>query len=348
MPKQTTRYYRFVFSAAIALMVALPAAAQNQQANQQEQKQDQKKQEKKLGGPNGVELRGSGPKLRPDATNTIRVDVPLVLLNVTVTDPYGRVVTGLEREHFRVLEDKQAQEITHFSSEDVPISIGVIIDVSGSMSNKYDKARQAAVRFMRTANPQDEFLLVSFSERAQLVSHFTGDIETLQSRLLYTKPPQGRTALLDAVYLALSQMHGAQHSRKALLIISDGADNHSRYNQRDIKRAVEESEVQIYAIGIYDPWSYRHSPEERWGPALLGEITEITGGRSFTVENLNDLPDIATKISLELRNQYTIGFRPANREKDGKWRKLKVKLDPPRGLPDLHTYARTGYYAPKP
>ncbi|MGH9858668.1 MAG: VWA domain-containing protein, partial [Candidatus Acidiferrales bacterium] len=99
---------------------------------------------------------------------------------------------------------------------------------------------------------------------------------------------------------------------------------------------------------IYDPWSYRHSPEERWGPALLGEITEITGGRSFTVENLNDLPDIATKISLELRNQYTIGFRPANREKDGKWRKLKVKLDPPRGLPDLHTYARTGYYAPKP
>ncbi len=340
MPPKTGSYSRSVLIAAAVALICVPSAYS--------QDQQQPAGDKKIPKLNSVEMRGSGRELRPDATNTIRVDVPLVLLNVTVTDPYGRVVTGLEREHFRVLEDKQAQEITHFSSEDVPISIGVIIDVSGSMSNKYDKARQAAVRFMRTANPQDEFLLVSFSERAQLISHFTDDIETLQSRLLYTKPPKGRTALLDAVYLALSQMRGAQHSRKALLIISDGADNHSRYNQRDIKRAVEESEVQIYAIGIYDPWSYRHSPEERWGPALLGEITEITGGRSFTVENLNDLPDIATKISLELRNQYTIGFRPANREKDGKWRKLKVKLDPPRGLPDLQTYARTGYYAPKP
>lgn len=340
MPPRTGLYSRLILvTAAIALIPAGPAYAQNQQ---------QQASEKTIPKLNSVEMHGSGREMRPDATNTIRVDVPLVLVNVTVTDPYGRVVTGLERGHFQVLENKKEQEITHFSSEDVPISIGVILDVSGSMSNKFDKARQAAVRFMRTANPQDEFLLVSFSERAQLVSHFTGDIETLQSRMMYTMPPKGRTALMDAVYLALSQMHGAQHSRKALLIISDGADNHSRYNERDIKHAVEESEVQIYAIGIYDPWSMRHSPEERWGPALLSEITEITGGRSFTVQNLNDLPDIATKISLELRNQYTIGFRPANREKDGKWRKLKVKLDPPRGLPRLQTYARTGYYAPKP
>ncbi|MGH9794222.1 MAG: VWA domain-containing protein, partial [Candidatus Acidiferrales bacterium] len=203
MPPRTWSYTRFIFiAAAVTLMFVSPADSQNQQ---------QQAGKKKIPKLNSVEMRGSGRELRPDVTNTIRVDVPLVLLNVTVTDPYGRVVTGLEREHFRVLENKQPQEITHFSSEDVPISIGVIIDVSGSMSNKYDKARQAAVRFMRTANPQDEFLLVSFSEHAQLVSHFTGDIETLQSRLLYTKPPKGRTALLDAVYLALSQMHSAQH-----------------------------------------------------------------------------------------------------------------------------------------
>lgn len=327
---RTTRSHRWALVVALAAVCVAPAVAQNPPANKKTQAQ----------------LRGSGPQLRPDKSNTIRVDVDLVQVNVTVTDPYGRLVTGLEREHFRVQEDKVQQEILYFSGEDVPISIGVILDLSGSMSNKYDKARQAALKFMRTANPLDEFLLVSFNERAQLVSRFTSDIENLQSRMMYTTAPKGRTALFDAIYLALSQMRHARHSRKAVLIISDGGDNHSRYNERDIKNFLREADVQLYAIGIYDPWGYRSTPEERWGPALMSELTEMTGGRSFSVQNLNDLPDIAAKISLELRNQYVIGYRPSNREEDGKWRKLKVKVKPPRGLPPLQVYSRTGYYAP--
>lgn len=284
--------------------------------------------------------------IRPD--QRIRVDVDLVLVNVTVTDPYNRLVTGLEMENFRVFEDKTEQEVVHFSSEDVPISIGVIFDMSGSMSNKVDKARLAALQFLRTANPQDEFFLVTFNSRAELNTRFTSSIEDLQSRLMYTAAT-GRTALLDGIYLGLSQMKGARNAKRALLIISDGADNHSRYNERDVRNFVREADVQLYAIGIYEPLGYRNrTPEELAGPALLAELTELTGGRAFTVENLNDLPDIASKISMELRNQYVLGYRPSNREADGKWRRIRVRLRPPKGLPPLNVYSKSGYYAPKP
>ena len=176
----------------------------------------------------------------------IRTDVDLALVNVTVTDPYNRLVTGLEQDNFRVSEDGTEQEIVSFSSEDVPISIGVIFDFSGSMSNKVDKAREAAVQFFKTANPQDEFFLVSFNERAELTSTFTNSVEDLQSRMMLTAP-KGRTALLDAIYLGLSQMRGAHNAKRALLILSDGGDNHSRYNENDIKRLVKEADTQPYA-----------------------------------------------------------------------------------------------------
>jgi Ca-activated chloride channel family protein len=282
----------------------------------------------------------------PSSGPTIRVDVDLVLVNVTVTDPYNRLVTGLEREHFRVFEDNMEQEVIHFSSEDVPISIGVIFDLSGSMSNKVDKARLAAVQFFKTANPQDEFFLVSFNDRAQLMTRFTTSVEELRNRLMYTAT-KGRTALLDAIYLGLSQMRGARNTKRALLIISDGGDNHSRYNERDIKNFVRESDVQLYAVGIYEPLGNRgRTAEELNGPTLLTEIAELTGGRAFAVENLNDLPDIAAKIGMELRNQYVVGYKPAQVQRDGKWRKIKVKLRPPKGLPPLNLYHRTGYYSP--
>jgi Ca-activated chloride channel family protein len=159
---------------------------------------------------------------------------------------------------------------------------------------------------------------------------------------------KGRTALMDAIYLGLSQMRGARNAKKALLIISDGADNHSRYNENDIKNFVREADVQLYGIGIYEPFGSRgRSPEEMSGPALLSELTEMTGGRTFSVLNLNELPDIASKISMELRNQYVLGYRPSNRDRDGKWRKVQVKLRPPKGLPPLNVYTKTGYYAPK-
>ena len=276
----------------------------------------------------------------------IRADVDLALVNVTVTDPFNRLVTGLDQDNFRVYEDNIEQEIVSFSSEDVPISIGVIFDFSGSMSNKIDKAREAALEFFKTANPQDEFFLVTFNERAELTSAFTNSVEDLQSRMLVTAP-HGRTALLDAIYLGLSQMRGAHNAKRALLILSDGGDNHSRYNENDIKRLVKEADTQLYAVGIFDPLGYRNrTPEELNGPTLLSEITELTGGRVFAVEHLNDLPDIATKIGMELRNQYVLGYKPSNHIHDARWRKIKVKLRAPKGLPPLNTYAKTGYYAP--
>jgi Ca-activated chloride channel family protein len=276
----------------------------------------------------------------------IRLDVDLALLNVTVTDPYNRLVTGLEPDNFRVFEDNIEQEVVTFSAEDVPISIGVIFDFSGSMSNKVGKAREAAVQFFKTANQQDEFFLVSFNESAELSSSFTNSVEDLQSRMMLTAP-KGRTALLDALYLGLSQMRGAHNAKRALLILSDGGDNHSRYNESDIKRLVKEADTQLYAIGIFDPIGSRNrSPEELAGPSLLSEVTEMTGGRVFNVERLEELPDIASKIGMELRNQYVLGYRPSNKAHDARWRKVKIKLRAPKGLPPLSVFSKTGYYAP--
>jgi Ca-activated chloride channel family protein len=277
----------------------------------------------------------------------IKVEVPLVLVQVSVIDPYNRFVTGLEKENFRVVEDKQPQQIEHFSNEDVPLSAGLVFDASGSMSDKMDKARMAVSQFFRSSNPEDEFFLISFNDRPTQVSDFTNDAATLQGRLNFTEA-KGRTSLLDAIYLGLHEMRKAKHSRKVLLVFSDGADNHSRYSESDIKRAVRESDVQIYAVGIYEPYSNRsRSPEELAGPGLLTEIAEMTGGRQFPVENLNDLPDIARKIGRELRNLYVLGYTPTNTEHDGKWRKIQVTLKPPRGLPPLQLFNKAGYYGPQ-
>jgi Ca-activated chloride channel family protein len=284
------------------------------------------------------------PEFKPG--QGIKVDVDMTLVNLTVTDPLDRLVTGLEKEHFRVFEDGVEQEVLTLSSEDVPVSIGLVFDMSGSMSDKVEKAREAAVQFMRTANPQDQFFLVSFNDRAELTSGFTTSVDELQNRMMFTAS-RGRTALLDAIYLGLSQMRGAHNGKRALLIISDGGDNHSRYSENDVKNFLKEADCQVYAIGIYDPIGIRsRSSEELNGPSLLSEMTEMTGGRVFPVDNLNELPDIAAKIGMELRNQYVLGYKPSNAKRDGIWRKIKVKLKPPKGLPPLNVYAKTGYYAP--
>ena len=277
---------------------------------------------------------------------SVHVDVDLALVNVTVTDPYDRLVTGLEPDNFRIFENSVEQEIRYFSSEDVPISIGVIFDLSGSMANKVDKAREAASQFFKTANPQDEFFLVSFNERAELMSGFTNSVEDLQNGIL-SAPAKGRTALLDAIYLGLTQMRAARNGKRALLIMSDGGDNNSRYTEKDIKRLVREAGAQLYSVGIFDPLANRsRTPEELSGPSLLSEVTELTGGRAFSVENVNELPDIAAKIGAELRNQYILGYHPSNKSHDARWRKIKIKLRAPKGLPPLSVYAKTGYYAP--
>jgi Ca-activated chloride channel family protein len=276
----------------------------------------------------------------------IQMDVNMVLVNVTVTDTMNRLVTGLEKEHFQVFEEKEEQKIIHFSAEDVPLSMGVVFDASGSMSNKINRARMAAMQFFKTANPADEFCLVDFNDSPRLLSDFTGDVDEMQNKLNFSQP-HGRTALLDAIYLSLNQMRHAKNQKKAILILSDGGDNHSRYTETEIKNMVKEADVQIYAIGIFEPFSSRgRTPEELSGPSLLTDVAETTGGRQFPVDNLNELPDVAGKIALELRNQYVIGYSPKNGTRDGRWRKITVKLKPPHGLPPLHVYAKTGYYAP--
>jgi Ca-activated chloride channel family protein len=273
----------------------------------------------------------------------LRVDVEMVLVPVTITDPMNRLVTGLDRENFNLFEGKEQQEIKTFTSEDAPVSLGVIFDMSGSMSSKIERAREAVIEFFKTANPQDEFFMVTFADKPEEISDFTTSVEDIQGKLVYTVP-KGRTALLDAIYLGVSKMRQARYPKKAMLIISDGGDNHSRYTEGEIRSTVKEADVLIYAIGIYD--HFFPTDEERLGPGLLSDLTELTGGRAFTIDNPNDLADVSTKIGIELRNQYLLGYRPKNPVRDGKWRKIKVKLLPPKGLPPLRVYAKTGYYAP--
>jgi Ca-activated chloride channel family protein len=280
-----------------------------------------------------------GTHVRP-----LKANADLVLVPVTITDPMNRLVTGLDKENFQLFEGGTNQEIKTFSSEDAPVSLGVIFDSSGSMASKMDRAKDAVVEFFKTANPQDEFFMITFSDEPEVVSDFTSSVDDIQSKLVFTVPRR-RTALLDAIYMGITKMREAKYAKKALLIISDGGDNHSRYTENEIKALVKEADVMIYAIGIYD--RYFPTEEERLGPALLGEIAELSGGRAFTVDNPNDLADVATKIGVELRNQYVLGYRPHNIQRDGKWRKIKVKLLPPKGLPPLRVYARTGYYAPE-
>lgn len=280
----------------------------------------------------------------------IRVNTDLVLIYVSVTDPIGRYVTGLDKENFKLTEEfngkKIEQDISQFSSEDAPMSVGVVFDTSGSMGAKLERSRQAVAQFLKTANPEDEFFLVQFNDRPELVVPFTPDIEELQNRLLFVQS-RGRTALLDGVYMAMNQMKKARNPRKAILIISDGGDNSSRYTESEVKTQVRESDVQIYAIGIFEGMAGRNrTPEEASGPQLLNEVAEQTGGRFFSADTLSDLPDIAAKIGLELRNQYVLGYSPKNKERDGKFRRVQVRLVKTAGMPQLKPTHRPGYYAP--
>ena len=300
------------------------------------------------GGPQGPVTPRPKPadRTEPAPKANIRVESNLVLIPVTVTDPLNRFVTGLERENFKVFEDKKEQEISSFSSEDAPLSIGVIFDCSGSMGRKLEKSRLAVAQFFKTANPEDEFFLVQFNDSADLIQPFTRNLEEIQNRLTFTQS-KGRTALLDAIYMALNEMKNAHNPRKALLIISDGGDNSSRYTETEVRNRVKEADVQIYAIGIYEPIAARgRTPEEASGQSLLTDIAEITGGRQYPVDNVNELPDIAAKIGVELRNQYVIGYAPQNQDRDGKYRRVQVKLIQPRGLPQLRSNHKMGYYAP--
>lgn len=273
----------------------------------------------------------------------IRVDTDLVLVPVTVTDSMDRLVTGLDKNNFYVYENNRPETIKTFSQDDVPVSIGIIFDLSGSMADKVIRARDSILEFLKTSNPQDEFFVIGFNDRPVLLADFTSSVDDIEAQLTDVHAGH-RTALLDAIYFGLTKMKQAKYERRALLIVSDGGDNRSRYTEHEVRNYVREADVQIYAIGIFD--AFAATTEERLGPELLNDICSETGGRLFRVDDVSEMDDIATKISAELRNEYVLGYKPNNMRRDGKWRKLKVKLVPPPGLPLLTLHARTGYYAP--
>lgn len=280
-----------------------------------------------------------------DSGASFRTDTTLVLVPVAVTDPNNRYVLGLEKENFKIFEDGVEQTITHFSSEDAPVSIGLILDVSGSIGGKLTTERQAIREFLKTLNGADEAFLVECSDKAQLSVPFTRRSQEIDDQLGLTTSG-GLTALLDAVHLGLREMKKAKNPRKALLIISDGGDNNSRYTGTDIQDLVREADIQIFAMGVFEPFTIGLSAAEQSGPRVLSEVSEQTGGRALAAKSATDLPSIAARIGLELRNQYVLAYTPKNAARDGKYRKLEVKLVQPEALPSLKARWRLGYYAP--
>ncbi len=278
----------------------------------------------------------AGPD-RPKVPPRFKSDVDLVLVRVTVTDTLNRYVVGLEKDHFKVFEDKIEQQVLHFSNQKAPISVGFVLDTSGSMADNILAAKNSIARFLEQGDPEDEYFLVTFNETSRLAQDFTNRRENVQNAISISEA-KGRTALYDAVYLGLEKMRGARNDKKALVVITDGEDNSSRYTFSELKEFAKESDVQIYVIGERGDLGY--------GQGVINEIVGLSGGRGFFPSSFNQLDYYCDLIHTELRNQYLIGYRPSNRGFDGKWRKLKVKLEPPEGLPRLAVRAREGYFAP--
>ncbi len=292
---------------------------------------------------------GTGLLLIPLAflsAQKIVVDTTLVVIPVTVTDPMNRFVLGLEKQDFSIFEDGVEQKITHFSGEDAPLSVGILFDTSGSMDLKTDTSHRAVSEFLKTMNSQDEAFLIQFSDKPQVVQEFTSSIKDIEDRMDSLKPG-GLTALLDAVELGVREMKKAKNPRKALVVVSDGGDNNSRYTATDIKDVVKEADTQIYAMGVFEPNFFPSlSAEQVTGPRLLAQIADQTGGRAFGASEFSQLPGIADRIAIELRNQYVLAYSPMNKERDGKYRKVEVKMRQQKGLPALRARWRLGYYAP--
>lgn len=286
------------------------------------------------------------PPTQGDDTDTkaIKVDTDLITLTLTVTDYYGRLVSGLTEDAFTIFDNNKKQKITFFSDTDAPVSIGILFDVSGSMSgDKIAKARNALSRFINTSHPRDEYYLIAFNSRAQLLLDKSRDGEAVLNKLTLVEPKQN-TALYDACYLGVERVSRGTHQKKALLIISDGQDNSSRYSFKEVRRLMKESDVVIYSVGILDGRD-SGSMIGMQGQSFLDELSNVTGGKSFYPNTTAEMDEIFERIALELRNQYSIGYTPDDFQPNGEWRKVKVKIKPPRGVPRLTVRNREGYYA---
>jgi Ca-activated chloride channel family protein len=285
---------------------------------------------------------------QPATELTLRVDTTLVQIPVAVTDSLNRFVLGLQKEDFHLFEDGVEQNVAHFSGEDAPLSVGLLFDESGSMDYKLRISQTAVAQFLKTLNADDEALLVEFSDGAKLSVGFTARTEEIQNALKNSQPG-GLTAMLDAINLGLRELKKAKNPRKAIVIISDGGDNHSQYTAAEIESLVREADVQIYAMGVFEPsLLFGLTPEEVSGPRLLSEIATQTGGRAFAAAITSDLPSVAARIAVELRNQYVLGYYPKNQNRDGKYRHVEVKVRQPQGVSPLKAHWRLGYYAPTP
>ncbi len=293
----------------------------------------------------GFKAQNPQPTPTPDDENTrLTIKTDLVTLTLTVTDLYGRYVSGLQKNAFTIIDNGQEQQISFVSDSDAPASVGILFDVSGSMSgDKIAKARNALTKFINTSHPSDEYFLIAFNNRAQLLLDRTRDGEAVLQKLTLVTP-KSNTALYDAVYLGLDRVSRGSHQKKALLIISDGQDNASRYNFGEVKRLMKESDIVTYSVGILNG-SDAGSQLGISGQAFLDELSSVTGGKAFYPQVDAEMDEIFERIALELRHQYSVGYSPTGFQPDGKWRKVKVKVKPPRGLPRLTVRSREGYYA---
>ncbi len=272
----------------------------------------------------------------------IRVDVNLALLPVTVMDDMGRNVMGLQRDNFRVLDGSKQRPIVSFSRQDAPISVGLVFDCSRSMTDKFKITRLAPAQLFDQLNPQDEAFLVTVSDRPVLRHDFTSHFEDIQSDLVFTYP-HGSTSLLDGMYLGLQKLKHAHNPRKALVIVSDGGDNNSRYTMRELSSLAEESDAQIFAICL----SYAPATEEEVrGPDLLEKISRLTGGMRFMIADVNVMQSAMARIGITLHNQYVLGIVPPPAAPQGKYRHIKVELVTPVGSPRMQIFARSSYYVP--
>jgi VWFA-related protein len=282
---------------------------------------------------------------------TLSVDVELVQLPISVLDKEGRPVNGLTKDNFQVFEDSTQQQIKLFKHEDIPLSLGLVIDNSGSMRNKRERVNSSALAFVRESNPEDETFIVNFDDSAYLEQDFTGSIGDLIDAL-DNLDTRGETALYDAVYLSVDHVKAGKKDKKAILLISDGEDNVSKYGFNKVIEALRESKVTVYAIGLLEENDQRgglfKKPPSKKAKEALEKFAEMTGGQAFFPKSLDEVEDLVKTIAHDLRNHYTVGYTPTNRKLDGSWREIHVKVNPPKNVSKVTVRTKQGYYAPMP
>ncbi len=274
---------------------------------------------------------------------SIRVNVNMTLVPVTVMDRLGHNVTGLARENFRVIDGTAPRPIVTFGQQDAPIAVGLVFDCSRSMTDKFKTAGEAPTALYARLNPEDESFLVTVSSRPELKQDFTSSFADIRNALLFTHP-NGTTSLLDGVYMALAHLKKSTKPRKALIIVSDGGDNDSRYTLNELASIAAEADVEIFSICLY---ANPKTLEEADGPALLGKLSQVTGGVTFMITDVNDMRDAMSRIGVTLHNQYVLGYYPPDDAPSGKYRKIKVQVVLPPGVPKIQVYARAGYFVPQ-